>query len=107
MCAASLEYVRTHPELLQRLRANVRHLKDGLRGIGLDVGESVAPVASFAMPSYEAARSLQARLMSEGVFVFHSTYIGAGDSGAIRCGIFADHTPEHIDHLVASLRRIL
>jgi 7-keto-8-aminopelargonate synthetase-like enzyme len=107
MCAASLKHVGAHPELLQRLRANVRHLKGGLCGIGLNVGDSVAPVATFSMPSYESAQRLQSRLMSEGLLVFHSTYIGADDSGVIRCGIFADHTPEHIDHLVATLRRIL
>jgi 8-amino-7-oxononanoate synthase len=106
MCARSLKYVREHPELLQRLRTNVAHMKDGLRRIGLSVGDSVAPIASF-VPKDRPPQELQERLLLEGIFVLHSTYIGAGPAGVIRCCIFADHTSEHIDCLLDSLRRLL
>ena len=105
MCAKSLRYIRDHPELLLRLRASVAYMKTGLRKIGLDVGDSVAPVATFRCEG--SMQTLQERLMSEGILVFHSTYIGAGANGVIRCGIFADHTREHIDRLLDALRRLL
>ena len=107
MCAASLRHVRTHPELLQRLRTNVVAMKSGLRNLGLNVGDSVAPIATFVAGEANAMQALQERLMAEGIFVLHSTYIGAGCSGVIRCGIFADHTPEHIHRLLDALRRML
>lgn len=107
MCARSLRIVREHPELLQRLRANVRKMKEGLRHIGLDVRASEAPVASFTAGTDTTMATLQKRLMSEGVLVPHLRYIGAGPSGVMRCGIFADHTDAHIDRLLDALRRLL
>jgi 7-keto-8-aminopelargonate synthetase-like enzyme len=107
MSARSLRFVRDHPELLQRLRENTMYMKAGLRDLGLDVNDSIAPVATFVLQSAKAMRSVKDRLMSEGIFLFHSTYIGAGAAGAIRCGIFADHTREHIDALIGALRRHL
>lgn len=106
MCAASLKYIREHPERLQRLRSNVSYMKSALRGLGLEIQQTIAPVASF-VPSGKSPRILKAELMSRGIFVYHSTYIGAGASGVIRCGIFSDHTSEHIDHLVDALRALL
>jgi 8-amino-7-oxononanoate synthase len=107
MFAMSLRYIRQHPELLHRLRANVARLKTGLRAIGLEVGDSAAPVASFITGSEKSMQALQARLLSEGILVFHTKYIGAGTAGVIRCGIFADHTSAHIDCLLEALRRFL
>lgn len=107
MCAESLKYIHEHPQLLQRLRSNVSFLKQEMRKLGLAVGDTVAPVASFIPDSGQSMRGLQERLMSEGIFVFHSTYIGAGPSGVIRCGIFADHTNEHLERLLDALRRLL
>jgi 7-keto-8-aminopelargonate synthetase-like enzyme len=107
MCAASLKYVSEHPELLLRLRANTAHLKSGLRSLGLLVpGDDVAPIAAFALPG-RSMPALQAELMSQGIFVYHSSYIGAGSGGVIRCGVFADHTSEHIDTLLRALRQLL
>lgn len=107
MCAASLRYVRRHPELLCRLRFNTRFMKERLRQLGLEVAESVAPIATFTVGSKGSMQGLQKRLFSEGIYVFYTTYIGAGTAGAIRCGIFADHTEEHIERLVDALRRLL
>jgi 7-keto-8-aminopelargonate synthetase-like enzyme len=107
MCAESLRYVRAHPERLQCLRHNTAYLKTRLRELGLDVGATVAPVAAFRLESRQTMAALQQRLMSEGIFVLHSDYIGAGVAGVIRCGIFADHTQAHMDQLVDWLRRLL
>lgn len=107
MCAMTLRYVHEHPELLLRLRENTAYLKSRLGGIGLDVGHSIVPVATFTAGSDESMQSLQQRLMSEGIHVFHARYIGAGSAGVIRCGVFADHTREHIDRLVEALSRLL
>jgi 8-amino-7-oxononanoate synthase len=107
MCAMTIRYVNEHPELLRRLRENTAYLKSGLRRMGLDVGDSIVPIAAFTAGSDESMRALQQRLMSEGIHVFHARYIGAGAAGVIRCGVFADHTPEHIDRLLAGLHRLL
>jgi len=107
MCARSLQYVREHPELLSRLRENVAYMKASLRKLGLEVGDSIAPVATFVSGSGQSMQALQERLMTEGIYVLHSTYIGAAAGGVIRCGIFADHTTQHIDRLSDALLRLL
>ena len=107
MCARNLRYVRQHPELLQRLRTNVKRVKGGLQKLGLDVGDNVVPIAAFVTTQDKSMAALQERLMLEGIVVLHSTYIGASARGVIRCSIFADHSNEHIDRLIDTLRRLL
>lgn len=107
MCAASLRYIRSHPQLLSRLRHNVSYLKGELRKLGLEVGDTVAPVVAFVIGSAASMQSLREKLFSEGISILYSTYIGAGAEGVLRCGIFADHTKEHLDRLVEALRRSL
>lgn len=107
MCAQSLRYVAEHPEILQRLRRNVRHVKDGLRRLGLEINDNDAPIAAFVAGSAESMHKLRNELRVAGIFVYHSRYIGAGSTGVIRCGIFADHTAEHIDYLLQVLGRLL
>jgi 8-amino-7-oxononanoate synthase len=107
MCAASLRYLREHPEVLANLRRNVVYMKSELRKIGLTILENVAPVAAFSIGSEQNMRALKNELRAEGIFVYHTHYVGAGPEGLIRCGIFADHTSEHIDRLIEALRRHL
>jgi len=108
MCAASIRFVGEHPGLLVRLRENIRYLKAGLARLGLAIGgDAPAPIASFSTASGKTTRSLQQALMREGIFVYHSTYVGAAEGGVIRCGIFADHTREQLDALLDALRRLL
>jgi 8-amino-7-oxononanoate synthase len=107
MCATSLRYAREHPELRRRLQFNVSYLKREMRSIGLQMNDSPVPIATFAMSSHEQMKALKTRLMQEGIFVYHSTYIGGGVEGVIRCGIFADHTIEQMERLIDALRRLL
>jgi 8-amino-7-oxononanoate synthase len=107
ICARSLTYFREHPELLQRLRSNIKYLKDGLRRLGLEVADSEAPVAAFTLGTRQAMQALKAQLKAAGIFVYHSTYVGAGTAGVIRVGIFADHTREHLARLLEALRHRL
>lgn len=90
-----------------RLLVDESHSFGGLRRLGLTIDDSIAPVASFKTGSKEAMLSLKRALSSEGIFVYHSTYIGSGSEGVIRCGIFADHTREHIEALIGALRKLM
>jgi 8-amino-7-oxononanoate synthase len=107
MAAASLRWVREHPELLIRLRANTKRLKAGLRAMGVELKETPAPLATFLAGSAADMQQLQQRLFAEGLFVLHMRYVGTSPDGVIRCSVFADHTDEHIDRLLEALRRLL
>jgi 7-keto-8-aminopelargonate synthetase-like enzyme len=103
MSAASLNWVRRNPARLAKLRVNVKHLKCGLKALGLEVDDGEAPVAAFVAGSAGRMKRLQAELFDAGFYVIYSTYVGAGPAGAIRCAAFADHEPGHIDQLLGAL----
>jgi 7-keto-8-aminopelargonate synthetase-like enzyme len=108
MLAASLGYVTRHPERLATLRNNVQYLKSGLRSLGLAVGDTEAPVATFVVGTADRMRALQQQLFErESIFVIYSTYVGAGPHGAIRIAAFADHDRSDLDRLLDALRRHL
>ncbi|MCZ8132602.1 MAG: aminotransferase class I/II-fold pyridoxal phosphate-dependent enzyme [Steroidobacteraceae bacterium] len=108
MFAASLACPERDPGRLQRLRDNVHRLKAGLRGLGLDAGDTEAPVATFVDGTAKRMKKLQRQLFDEqAVFVIYSTYVGAGPHGALRIAAFADHEPADIDRLLHALRRHL
>jgi len=107
LCARALAYARRTPSLLLHLRHNTIRMKSGLRRLGLHVGTDEVPIAAFQRNSADSTRQLQQRLMSHGIFVLCAQYVGTDATGVIRCGIFADHTPEHIDFFLDALRSLL
>jgi 8-amino-7-oxononanoate synthase len=107
MAAGSLRLVQARPGLLDRLRANVKYAKQGLRNIGLDIPATAAPLATFVCGTADHMHDLQQRLLEQGIFLLHVRYVGTGPDGVIRCSFFADHTTEQIDRLIAELRRFL
>lgn len=104
VAAASLSYVKRHPEMLEKLRENGRRLKTGLKGLGIAVEDSVSPVATFTVGKAADMIKLQEALWEAGIFVGYTTYVGAGPEGAIRCAVFSDHEPEDIDRLLRELK---
>ena len=107
MTAASLNWLRAHPQQLSKLRANVRYLKDGRRQIGLQTNTTDAPVATFARGNAAQMKALQQALWADGIFVIYSTYVGAGADGAIRIAAFADHEPADFEQLFSRLRHFM
>jgi 8-amino-7-oxononanoate synthase len=101
--AASLSYVSRHPELRTQLSALTGHLRARLRALGLDVIDSPAPIVSFRYGDREQMRALQRRAFERGFYLHHSTYLGAGADGLIRCAVFRDHSHADIDALIALL----
>jgi 7-keto-8-aminopelargonate synthetase-like enzyme len=105
MAAASLRLVRAHPEILAKLRENIKRLKTGMRQMGIEVEDTPAPLATFVAGTATQMQSMQQRLLDAGLFVLYLRYAGSGPQGAIRCSVFADHTHEQIDLLLEALQR--
>jgi len=99
----SLAYVNEHPELRKSLHAMTGYLRVRLRGIGLDVIESPAPIVSFKWGNSTDMQALQRRAFDRGLYIHYSTYIGAGPEGMIRCAVFRDHSRADVDALVDAL----
>lgn len=101
--SASLAYMASHPELRADLQALTQYLRSRLRELGVDVIESPAPIVAFQWGKRSDMLALQARLWERGIHVYHSTYVGAGAEGVIRCAVFRDHSREDIDTLTDAL----
>jgi 8-amino-7-oxononanoate synthase len=100
---ACLNYVTERPEVRTNLRAMTDYLRTRVRSIGLDVIDSPAPVVAFAAGDRAQMQALQRRLFDRGIHIYHSTHLGTGPEGMIRCSVFRDHTRGDIDALIAAL----
>jgi 8-amino-7-oxononanoate synthase len=102
--AASLIYVSQRPELRRELHAKTEYLRKALRGIGIEVIDSPAPIVSFQCGNRTDMQALQRRAFERGIYLHYSTYIGAGPDGVIRCAVFRDHSSQDMDALIEVLR---
>jgi 7-keto-8-aminopelargonate synthetase-like enzyme len=107
VAAAAMRVTRTQPQRREHLSAISQRLKAGLRGLGLHVIDTPAPITSFRAGRKSDMLALQQALFNDGLHVIVSSYIGAGPEGVIRCATYADHSDHDIDALIASLRQRL
>lgn len=103
----SLDYVRTHPALREKLWSNVARARTGLRRLGWALEDTPVPILCLtALPGVDLAH-LQAELFKRDICVAHVTrYSSTPQGGALRVAIFATHTDEQIDRLVAEIERV-
>jgi len=106
--AEALRIVTEHPEVLAQLRRNVARLRTGLRDFGLDVEDSPAAVIAVQLETAEQMRRIQETLAERGIWIAYvPSYSGVGPAGLLRLAVFATHTPQMIDQLLAELVRLL
>lgn len=105
--AKALELILAEPGLRRRLWDNVRLAKGGLRGLGLETDDTVAPVVSLGIGDAGNMRRIQRELMARGLVIAHMHYAGLGPEGALRLAVFATHTEEMIGQLIEGFRAVL
>jgi 7-keto-8-aminopelargonate synthetase-like enzyme len=98
-----MQLLMAHPEWRTRLWSNAKRLKDGIRGMGFTVDDTVVPVVSFALKTKEDMLRVHSELTSRGIVIQYSHYVGAGPAGVLRMVAFATHTDEQIDRLLGAL----
>lgn len=106
--AKALELVLREPELRDRLRTNVRHVRAGLRELGLIVPDG--DTANFGVTVGDAAnmRRIHEALKARGIMLpYVGAYSGLPPEGVLRFAIFATHTTAQLDRLLAELRAVL
>ena len=102
-----LELVEKNPEMRERLHANARYLKEGLKSIKLSTENNDLPIAAFSAGDADAMKGLQKALMEDRIFIQYTTYHGSGAEGVLRIVVFSTHTREQIDLLIATLDKHL
>jgi 7-keto-8-aminopelargonate synthetase-like enzyme len=101
--AASLRYMKAHPERRERLWEVSAHARRRLRTLGVAISDAPTPVMAFTLGDRRNMRRIQRRLFDQGLYLPISDYIGAGPEGVFRCAVFADHSMADVDRLADAL----
>ena len=99
---ASLDIVRSRPDLRERLWENAARLYQGLDELGYRLGPDVSPVVAAFLDSPEQALSCWRKLLEvEGIYVnLMMPPATPGGECLLRCSVSAAHTPEQIDRII-------
>lgn len=101
--AKSLEILLREPERLSALALNIKHMKTGLRGLGLDIIESPSAIIGLVADAGQDMHNTHERLKQVGIFVPYAASYSGADGGFLRISVFASHTPAMIDELLSSI----
>jgi 8-amino-7-oxononanoate synthase len=104
----ALDMQRRDPILRRQLLKNVARVRAGLRSLGWMIEDTPVPIICLrSRPGLDLAQ-LQSRLFERDILVAHVTeYSSVPAGGAIRIAIFATHTSEQIDRLIAEVRALV
>jgi glycine C-acetyltransferase len=97
-CAAALDVLVSEPQRMERLWANTRHFKDGLRRLGFDTGGSETPITPVIVGKGELAMRLSDQLLEAGVFAQGIGYPTVPDNRSrVRTIVTAAHSEAQLD----------
>jgi 8-amino-7-oxononanoate synthase len=95
---AAVRVIRDHPELRDRLWANVRQLREGLTNLGYVIGSTASPIVPIFTGDEERTIGLWQELLASGVYVNLIVPPGCSkDDCLLRASCSAAHTPEQIE----------
>ncbi|MFA6044361.1 MAG: aminotransferase class I/II-fold pyridoxal phosphate-dependent enzyme [Phycisphaerales bacterium] len=93
--------------LLANLRRNIGLMRDGLRELGLNPHNAPIPIFTFALAESDRMQQVHQAMLEAGIYAPFIEYPGGPTPRFFRLTVCASHTPEHIDTLMASLRKLL
>ncbi len=103
---AAVRVIREHPELRDRLWANIRHLRDGLQKMGYVIGSTESPIVPIFTGDEARTIALWQELLAEGLYVNLIVPPGcSADDCLLRASCSAAHTPQQIAKALDILER--
>jgi 8-amino-7-oxononanoate synthase len=106
--AKALEIVSREPLLRSRLRENSNHVRSALRGFGLVVPEGATAQIGVSVGDAAHMRRIHEGLKARGILVpYFGAYSGLPPEGVLRFAVFATHSREQIERLLAALAALL
>ena len=105
---AALEVVREEPERRAHLREMSGRLRERLKGVGFDVGQSASQIVPVMVGDAGRAVAISGALWDRGIFVpvIRPPSVPRGSS-RLRVRQTSGHTEEHIERLAAALGGIM
>ncbi len=108
--AAAIEAVNIleeSTELVDRLWANARYFKEGMKALGFDTGQSVTPITPIMLGEAKLAQEFSRRLFAAGVFAMAIGYPTVPRGKArIRVMISAMHTRDDLDFALDAFAQV-
>ncbi len=106
--ARALEIACLTPQLRQTLWDNVARLRSGLGDLGWDLPNTPVPIICLAGRKDVSLEKITQGLFQQGIAVeLVRSYTSTPPGGAIRIAVFATHTNEQINRLLAAISRNL
>lgn len=104
----AVEIIEREPERRARLWDNTRFMKDGLRSLGFNTGESESPIIPVIVGGdWHLAFMVTRRLQEEGVFVNPVVAPAVPpDQALLRTSYMATHTREHLERALSAFARV-
>ena len=104
---AAVRVIRRQPEMRERLWANIRQLREGLKAIGYAIGESESPIVPILTGDEDRTVALWNRLLTAGLYI--NVIVPPGcptDDCVLRASCSAAHTPEQVSRALDILARV-
>jgi 8-amino-7-oxononanoate synthase len=103
----ALKIMQREPERIERLWRNTRLMKEGLLGLGFDLGASETPILPVFCYEDEKTLRMAMRLHEEGVFVNSVLPPGVPpNKSLIRISLMATHTASQIEMALEKMKKV-
>jgi 8-amino-7-oxononanoate synthase len=103
----ALSIVVSEPERRENLWRNTRHMTQGLKGLGFDLGPTETPILPIIIGEDELTFVFWRRLFEEGVFTNPVVSPAVPpDQGRLRVSLIATHELEQLDRALESLGKV-
>ncbi len=103
----ALAIIREEPERVERVRANAKLMRDGLRDLGYDVGLSQSAIIPVILREEAAAVIFSGALRDRGIMATAVTFPAVPMGMArLRVCLTAGHTREHLEHGLRAFREL-
>jgi glycine C-acetyltransferase len=102
-----INHIQTHPELLEKLWANTKQFRDGMKQAGFVVSEAQHPITPIMLGDEMKTTQMAQALFEEGIYAVGFSYpVVPQGKARIRVQISAGHTTEDIDRAVATFTKL-
>src|SRR3954471_7404443 len=106
-CIAAIDVLLEEPEIIDRLWANTRFFKQGLRSLGFNTGLSESPITPVIAGDGALAMKLSDRLFEAGVFAQGIAFpTVARDKARVRTIVTATHTRDELQFALDAFGRV-
>jgi glycine C-acetyltransferase len=106
-CLAAIRVLEDEPQLIERLWANTRRFKVGLRSLGFDTGVSETPITPVLVGDSALAIRFADRLLDEGVWATSVVFPTVALDGArLRTIVTAAHSDDELDSCLEAFGRV-